>query len=74
MRFTDIRRRGEVVSVRTRTGQEIQAIGAGGMLLGRVRATAMSVDLSRIAGPYVRFAAYGAGSSMAWTQPFFKEP
>jgi hypothetical protein len=74
MRFTDIRRRGEVVTVRTRTGQEIQAIGAGGMLLERVRAAAMSLDLSRVAGPYVRFAAYGAGSSMAWTQPFFKEP
>ena len=69
----DIRREGDLIAFRTEDGQEIQAIGQGGVLVERVRSASMSFDISRTAGRYVRFAAYGPGSSMAWTQPFFRE-
>ena len=69
----DIRRRGQVVTVDTDGGQEIQAIGAGGVRMARTFAPSMSFSLADTGGNYLRFAAYGQGSAMAWTQPFFKD-
>jgi hypothetical protein len=69
--FTDIRREGKRIVIETADAQEIQAIGCGGVRFERVKGACMSFELSHAFGPYVRFAAYGQGSDMAWTQPFF---
>jgi len=70
--LTDIRREGDAITVESRGGQEIQAIGEGGIMMQRVRQESLTFDI-KAARRYVRFAVYGTGSSMAWTQPFFKE-
>lgn len=72
--LTDIRREGDVITVESSDGQEIQVIGNGGNMHRRVRDRAISVDFSELPGvSYIRFAIYGQGSEMAWTQPFFRE-
>jgi hypothetical protein len=74
--ITDIRRSGSVITVETADAQEIQVIGRGGIRLARVLAPWMKYDVAGLGMPYVRFVAYGRGSAMAWTQPFFlsREP
>ena len=65
-----IGRQGNTVSVESENAQEIQAIGDGGARLERHAGPSLEFDLGP-AKSYVRFALYGPGSSMAWTQPFF---
>ncbi len=67
----DIRRNDQVITVDTADADEIWAIGSGGMRLAVSRGKRMVFDASRISSPYVRFTAFGRGSAMAWTQPFF---
>ncbi len=69
----DIRRQGQTVTVETDGAQEIQAIGAGGVRLARVAGPSMAFPVPDSAGGYLRFVAYGQGSAMAWTQPFFRD-
>jgi hypothetical protein len=71
VRIVDILRRGSRITVETADAQEIRAIGAGGVRFERVMGPCMSFDVAHAFGPYVRFAAYGRGAAMAWTQPFF---
>ena len=72
--LTDIRREGDVITVESSDGEEIQVIGNGGNMHLRFRDSAASVDFSKLPGVfYIRFAIYGRGSEMAWTQPFFRE-
>lgn len=66
----DIRRNGGVIEMETDNAAEIQVIGNGGSVIERVadnsiayRATGREI--------YVRLTAYGPGSAMAWSQPFF---
>lgn len=67
----DIRREGDTFVIESPDAQEIQAVGAGGVRFEFVYAPVMRFELSRAFGPYVRFQAFGRGSQMAWTQPFF---
>jgi histidinol phosphatase-like PHP family hydrolase len=67
----DVRREGGTIVIETPDAQEIQAVGAGGVRFERVKTPCMSFDLAHAFGPYVRFQAFGQGSEMAWTQPFF---
>lgn len=69
--ITDIRRTGATLSLATRDAQEIQVIGRGGVQVRRVRARALTLDVTTLDTPYVRLTAFGRGSQMAWTQPFF---
>lgn len=71
--FTDIRRRGDRIAVETENAEEIQAIATGGRRVARGRGRSLCFDLAqaRLSDGYVRFAAYGPGASMGWTQPFF---
>ena len=70
--ITDIRREGNVIHVQSANGQEVQAISRGGVRVARVSGPSMSHTLPDGPG-YVRFAVYGPGAAMAWTQPFFVE-
>lgn len=69
--INDIRREGNRVTVESHDAQEIQAIGQGGKLIERRFAAEMAFEIPETCGTYVRFALYGQGSAMAWTQPFF---
>jgi hypothetical protein len=72
--LTDIRREGDVITVESSGGEEIQVIGDSGKMHRKIRDSAASVDFSELPGVvYIRFAIYGRGSEMAWTQPFFRE-
>ncbi len=66
-----IGRRGGHIVVDTVDADEIWAVGAWGVCLSRVHGPRMEFDCGAHKTPYVRFAAYGRGSAMAWTQPFF---
>jgi len=68
----DVRREGDLVEIESEEGQEIQVIGREGRLIEKIRDRSVSYDLARTESPYVRFAVYGPGASVAWTQPFFK--
>jgi len=69
--LSDIRREGNVITVESENAQEIQAIMDGGRRIARVSDSVLVYDVSGLEADYVRFAAYGPGASMAWTQPFF---
>lgn len=71
--LTDIRREGNVITVESINGEEIQVIADHGIVCRKIRDRAVSVDVSGWNTKYVRFAIYGYGSEMAWTQPFFLE-
>lgn len=71
--IADIWRDGNTVGIETLDGQEMQAIGFGGALLRNERSRIFTFDLASVDSPYVRFAVYGEGAAMAWTQPFFRE-
>lgn len=70
--LTDIRRDGDIITVESVDGQEIQIIGDYGMV-EKVHDHSVSVNIRRWDVKYLRFAIYGYGSQMAWTQPFFKD-
>ncbi len=71
--FQDIRREGDRIVLETNNAEEIHAVGAGGRRLARVQARTLCFDLSTagVSAGYVRFVAFGPGSSQGWTQPFF---
>lgn len=69
--ITDIRREGDIVEIETEDAQEIQILGEGGCLIATVYDRNVRFDLSTTNWSYVRFTAFGRGSAMAWTQPFF---
>ena len=71
--LTDIRREGDQITVESDDGQEIQVIGDGGRLLQTTTDRAVTVEAGAWNTHYLRFAVYGTGSAMAWTQPFFAE-
>ena len=70
--LSDIRVEGGEVVVESENAEEMEVIGHAGCRLRRVRDKAIRFRLAPSVAPYVRFAAYGPGSSMAWTQPFFQ--
>lgn len=71
--LVDIGREGNVVTVESKDGEEIQVVGEKGCVLQKLMKSAVSVDISQFDTAYVRFTVYGYGSQMAWTQPFFLE-
>ncbi len=73
VRIVDITRRGNLIDIDSEDGQEIQCIKDGGIIFHTTRDRFVKCDLGAIDCRYVRFAIYGAGSTMAWTQPFFKD-
>jgi len=68
--ITDIRRQGDVIEVKTSNAEEIQAFSDGGRRIARVEGSAISFAPGPDTPSYVRFEAFGHGSTMAWTQPF----
>lgn len=69
----DIRRDGDVITVESVDGEEIQVTGDHGRLLQKVRDRTVSVCMSQWNTSYLRFSIYGQGSQMAWTQPFYRD-
>ena len=69
----DIRFEDGVIEVETPDAQEIQVRVDGGVMPIRVRDKAIRLDTRELNVSYVRFAIFGKGSDMAWTQPFFLE-
>ena len=69
--LSDIRREGNVITIESENAQEFHAIVDGGRCMARVSDAVIVYDVSGLDAVYVRFAAYGPGSTMAWTQPFF---
>ncbi|MCE5198016.1 MAG: hypothetical protein ABFD54_06310 [Armatimonadota bacterium] len=67
----DIRMQNGVIELESSDAQEIQLLADGGCMIQRVRDKSLKVDTRDLRVSYVRFAVYGSGSSMAWTQPFF---
>jgi hypothetical protein len=72
--LTDIYREGDLITVESSNGGEINIIGGEGRMLLCVEDSRITVDVSKWNTAYIRFAVYGPGSAMAWTQPFFKDP
>ena len=70
----DIRRNGSVIEVETADAEEICVISDGGGRIAQTDGSAISFTVPNPPPTYVRFEAYGRGSSMAWTQPFFCGP
>ena len=74
---TDVRRSDNVMEIETENAQEIHVVGNGGELLKRVTGNTATLTIPDDlpahvpSTAYVRFAAYGPGAAMAWTQPFF---
>jgi hypothetical protein len=75
--ISDIRKEGETITLETENAQEIHAIGNNGRRLGIAEGKAMVFGVPHIPEEqraiitYIRFTAYGPGTQMAWTQPFF---
>ena len=69
--ITDIRAEDDGIAIETEDGEEIQVIADGGMMIHRVFDRQLVFKFGGITASYVRFAVYGKGSAMAWTQPFF---
>lgn len=67
----DIRYEDGVVEIETPDAQEIQVRVDGGRWFHRVRDKSIRFDTRETGCAYVRFNVYAAGSTMAWTQPFF---
>jgi hypothetical protein len=67
--FSDIQRDGPVIHVESENAEEIQIIGTDGRLVRKEAKPSVSFNVGDREG-YVRFTAFGPGSSMAWTQPF----
>jgi hypothetical protein len=67
----DIRLQNGVIEIETPDAQEIEARVDGGMCVGRLKDRSLRFDTRDLRRSYVRFAVYGSGSAMAWTQPFF---
>jgi len=67
----DIRLEDGVIAVDAPGAQQIEARADGGLRIASVNDTSLRLDTREIKRRYVRFTVYGAGSAMAWTQPFF---
>lgn len=68
--INDISMKGSIICIETRNAQEIHAVGINGRVLARTSEKKMKFDITGTED-YVRFTAFGKGSTMAWTQPFF---
>ena len=66
-----IRREGDRIRMESDNADEIWVVVDGGQVIARVRDRAISFNCATLGTTYVRFEAYGSGSAMAWTQPFF---
>ena len=69
--LVDIARHGRTIVMETTNAEEIQMICDGGRQIARVSGLSASFTVPQSVEHYVRFEAYGLGSAMAWTQPFF---
>ncbi len=67
----DISMNGSVITVTAEKAQEIQVRANGGTLIKRVYDNTICIDINDYKVNYLRFALFGPGSQMAWTQPFF---
>lgn len=68
----DISMANGVIELSSPDAQEIQVRADGGTLIKRVMGNNIKVNMADYNVGYLRFALYGTGSAMAWTQPFFK--
>ncbi len=69
----DIRREGDIIRVEAEGAEQIEVRSHGGRRIESIQGDSMSYDLSQCGYTYARFTLYGHGSTMAWTQPFFRE-
>lgn len=69
--ITEIARRGRTIEIETADAQEIQMICDGGRQIAKADGPSACFDVPDSVARYVRLEAYGRGSAMAWTQPFF---
>lgn len=67
----DIRMENGIIEIDTPDAQEIQVRADGGKMVSRVNDKSIKFDTNECDFTYVRFAVFGSGSKMAWTQPFF---
>jgi hypothetical protein len=67
----DIRMQDGVIEVETPDAQEIHVRADGGKAIHRVQDKSIRFDTRDLKAAYVRFAIFGQGAAMAWTQPFF---
>jgi hypothetical protein len=67
----DIRLDNGVIELETPNAQKIHVRADGGTCIHRVSDRSTKFDIRGLDLTYVRFAVYGSGSAMAWTQPFF---
>jgi histidinol phosphatase-like PHP family hydrolase len=67
----DIRLSRGVIEIETPDAQEIQVRADGGKMIHRVFDKSIRFNTRDFGTEYVRFAIFGQGASMAWTQPFF---
>lgn len=72
--FSEIRRDGSRIAIESPDAQEIWAIGEWGARVDRIKGNRMVFDFDVHPSRYIRFAAFGHGAAMAWTQPFLREP
>lgn len=69
--INDIRMTRGVIEIETPDAQEIHVRADGGKLIHRVFDKSIRFNTRDFGVEYVRFAVFGQGASMAWTQPFF---
>ena len=67
----DIRMQDGVIEIETPDAQEIHVRANGGCAIHRVQDKSIRFDTRELRTAYVRFAIFGRGCQMAWTQPFF---
>ncbi len=68
----DIHMTGGMIELSSPDAEEIHVRADGGTLIKRVMGNSIKIDMADYGVKYMRFALYGQGSAMAWTQPFFK--
>lgn len=69
--ISDIRMEKGIIEIESPDAEEIQVRADGGTLIRRVYDKSIKLKVSELGVTYLRFAVFGKGSSMAWTQPFF---
>jgi hypothetical protein len=67
----DIRMQDGVIEIETPDAQEVEVRADGGKRIARVHDKSIRFDTREVKAAYVRFAVFGRGAAMAWTQPFF---
>ncbi len=72
--ITDIVVDGNQVSIKAADADLIEVVSADGYVIKEVASGEITYEIDRKMDLYCRFACYGRGLKMAWTQPFFYQP